>query len=212
MKIFNHVMTAVLFLLLANSVWADEKAEQWVKDVKKNYESLKNVSADFTQTFHWKLTGEVQQVQGKIYAREGNQFKIETADQLIVTDGKTLWTLNKANNQVVVDWAENAADENPFIHKFLEKFTQNYDAQMDVNSTEGALVSLLLTSKNEEQFVPFMRLSIDPKSKFIQKIEQTDINENVTTFEMQGIDTSISLSAQDFKFSAPENADIIDMR
>lgn len=203
---------AITALLLTVTVClrADEPTERLLAEVQQKYQSLQAICADFTQTFQWKLTGETQTVRGKICALDGNQFKIETSDQLIVTNGKVLWTLNKANNQVVIDRPENAADDNPFLKNFLDKYLVGYAAKPATSDRPG-LTCVIMTSKTGEHFVPQIKLWIDD-AKIIRRVEQTDLNDNVTVFQLDHINTPASLTAKDFIFTAPQGADIIDMR
>lgn len=202
----------ILMLALATVVLADARSDRLLRQLQNKYESLDEVCADFTQTFHWKLTGETQQISGRICAKGGDRFRIETEEQLIITDGNTLWTLNKLNNQVIIDHAENATSENPFIKDFLEKYIREYNSRIDESASSGGDPVILLTSKTGDHFVPQMRLWVDEKQDLITKVEQTDLNENTTVFQVNNIDTDVSLSNSDFKFQAPESADVIDMR
>ncbi len=210
MSLIKHGVVALL--LLASFVWADSRSDKLLSQVQKTYQDLNEVCADFTQTFHWKMTDERQQISGRICAKGGDKFRIETSEQLIVTDGQTLWTLNKQSNQVIIDYAENAASENPFIKDFLDKYIREYNSQFDESASTGNQAVVLLTSKTGDHFVHRLRLWINEKSDFITKVEQVDLNDNTTVFEISNIDTDVSLSNKDFKFDAPPDADIIDMR
>ena len=191
---------------------ADKNAEKLLLKVQAKYESLDNVCADFDQIFYWKLTDETQKVSGHVCAKGGDRFRIETPEQTIVTDGKVLWTLNKINNQVIVDHAENAANDNPFIRDFMNKYIAEYDAQIDPDQSDKSLTCVLLTSKTGEHFVPQLWLWINKKSNLISKIKQLDLNENTTIFELKNMNTTLSLANSDFKFQIPDGADVIDMR
>ncbi|MDZ7369960.1 MAG: outer membrane lipoprotein carrier protein LolA [candidate division KSB1 bacterium] len=203
----------IVFLILAagGCLFADVETDNFLRSVQKSYQSLKSVCAEFTQTFHWKLTGEVQTISGRVCSLDGNQFRIETPEQLIVTNGKVLWTYTKANNQVVIDRPENATSDNPFIKEFLDKYLTEYTAQPAPSDAEGVRC-VLMKAKSEDQYVTCMKLWIDEKSRLIRKIEQTDVNDNITLFEVKNIDTSVKLTPRDFSFSPPEGADVIDMR
>jgi chaperone LolA len=206
------LMTVFCVITLTAGLSADAKTDQLLADVQKKYDTLKSVCADFTQTFHWKLTGETQVIKGKICVREGDQFKIDTPDQFIVTDGKTLWTLNKVNNQVVIDHPENSSGDNPFIKNFLTKYLTEYSAQPGTDEAEPGITCVRLTSKTGEHFVPQLKLWIDEKSKLIYKVEQADVNDNTTIFQIESIDTAAQLLPRDFVFTSPDGADVIDMR
>lgn len=210
LKIKNVVLW---FLLLGISITfaADREAEKILERVQNAYEKLNEVCADFTQTFFWKLTDETQVVSGSICARGGDKFRIETPEQIVVTDGKVLWTYDKMKNQLIIDNAENANSDNPFIKDFMRKYITEYDAIMQ-ESEDRSLRKILLTSKTGEHFVPRMWIWVDNKTDLIKKIVQEDLNENTTTFQMTDLNKDVSLPASDFKFQTPDNAQVIDMR
>lgn len=207
-------MTLLLLLLAAFSMTmaADKDADQLLKKVQKTYQDLDDVCADFSQTFFWKLTNERQTVAGNVCAKAGDKFRIETPEQLIVTDGDILWTLNKMNNQVIVDYAENMSNDNPFIKNFMDKYVSEYDARMVADQSDATSHCVLLTSKTGEHFVPQLWLWIDKKSNLIDRIVQLDVNENTTEFKMTNMDTKVKLNNSLFSYQAPEGAETIDMR
>lgn len=207
----KNILSLLIACVLAGALFADSKSDKLLKQVEDVYAELDNVCADFTQTFYWSLTEETQIVKGKICAKGGDRFKIETDEQLVVTDGKTLWTRRKSGNQVIIDHAENAANDNPFIKNFMAKYLRDYNASEDAASTKDT-PCVLLTAKTDDLFVSQLRLWIDDKSKLITKIEQLDLNENTTTFELENIDVSAQLVNKDFVYIPASDADIVDMR
>ena len=213
---FNYKFTLatvmILFLLNSLILAAGREATKLLDKVQKVYAALDNVCTEFEQTFYWKLTDERQTINGSLCAKGGDKFRIETPEQFIVTDGDVLWTMNKMNNQVIIDYAENATNDNPFIKNFMNKYLTEYDAAIDPTRSDDARTCVALNSKTGEHFVPMLWLWIHKKTDLIEKIEQLDLNENTTTFVMSNLDTKATLSNGDFKFKAPDGADIIDMR
>ena len=205
------LFTLIFLITHHNTGIADRQTDKVLEQTRKLYENLDEVCAEFTQIFHWKLTDETQIIKGTICAKGGDKFKISTDEQLIVTNGKVLWTLNKQNGQVIVDTAENSSD-NPFVKDFLQKYINDYDALVSDECSTNELICVRMTSKSGSDFVSTMRLWINRKTDFIQKIEQIDLNENTTTFEFSQIATDVSLSNKDFSLDIPSGADVIDMR
>lgn len=208
---YKQMLAVCLIVFLTFALAADSEADKILIKVEETYEKLDDVCANFTQTFYWKLTDDRQIVSGQICAKGGDKFKIETPEQLIITDGDVLWTMNKMSKQVIIDIAENATNNNPFIKNFIQKYITEYDAKMGKTS-DRATSHILLTSKTGEHFVPRIQLWIDNKSNLITKIVQEDLNENTTTFEMSDMNTGVSLAAREFKFQPPSDAEVIDMR
>ncbi len=198
-------------LVLVGTVHAKNNVDDILKKVQKKYTNIDAVCADFVQTFHWTLADETRTTEGEICAKDGEKFRINTSDQLIITDGKTLWTLDKMKNQVVIDHAENS-DDNPFLKSFFNKYVKKYSAAYDEQESTDDLHCIVLDSKSKDEFIQQVILWIDKKDNIIQKVVQKDINENATTFKVQDIKTDISLSNDNFTFKPAQDMKVIDLR
>ncbi|MDZ7724287.1 MAG: outer membrane lipoprotein carrier protein LolA [candidate division KSB1 bacterium] len=205
------VKTYILWVLVlgANALQGkDETPRDVLKSVRDTYQSFETVCAEYTQTFHWTLANETRQITGKICTRNGKKFRINTSDQLIVTDGKTLWTVNKMNDQVLIDDATGEQD-NPFLKSFYDTYLEHYSA--DFCSGDSEFLCIVLTAEQQGEFNQTVRLWVDKKN-MIRKIERTDINNNRTVFDIQSIETDITLPAETFVYEPDANQEIIDLR
>lgn len=203
---------SILFMLvlgLLSTLAGKEKSPRDIlKDVRDEYQSFETVCAEYTQTFHWTLANEIRETNGKICTKNGEKFRINTSDQLIVTNGKTLWTVNKMNNQVLIDHA-NGDQDNPFLKSFYDTYLNHYHAEFCSENEEN--VCIILTAKQEGEFNKQVKLWVDHKD-LIRKIERTDINENRTVFEIISIDTDVPLPADTFVYEPEPDQEIIDLR
>ena len=209
----NKYLRAIipLSLLFTVQLYA-QSADAVMNKVRQKYESLKNVCADFEQTFVWKLAEEQRVVRGSICAQDGVRFRIDTPDQFIVTDGKVVWTLNKGTRQVMVDNATAASGDHPFLKEFMDKYNNDYTATFVTEQPSPEVYAVLLTAKSENQFVPRVALLVDKKQLLLREILQTDINGNQTRYVMSNINTEAKLTASDFQFQKSGDFEIIDLR
>jgi len=209
---FRITTIAILtVLVVAGTIYAKDDVDNILKKVQKKYTNIDAVCADFVQIFHWTLADETRTTEGEICAKEGEKFRINTSDQLIVTDGKTLWTLDKMNNQVVIDHAENS-DDNPFLKSFFHKYVKKYSATYNEAKSTNDIHCIVLSSKSENEFIQQVTLWIDEDKNIIQKVAQEDINENTTTFEVTDMNTNITLSKDTFTFEPEQDMKLIDLR
>ncbi|MBN1540811.1 outer membrane lipoprotein carrier protein LolA [candidate division KSB1 bacterium] len=200
----------IVLFAFTTALHADDKADKILQTASNKLESVKQLCADYVQTFNWQLAQETHTTVGKIYIRDGVSFRIETPEQLIITDGKTLWTVSHANEQVIVDAAENNTRDNPFLRGFIRNTLVAYDAKL-VGEEEGAWY-LLLTARSEDEFQREIHLWIDRKTDLIRKVTQVDINGNTVTYELTQIDTRVELNNDHFRGEVPEGYEVIDMR
>ena len=202
----------IFFLLIIpmTYLFADEQSDELLKEVRKTYNDHENLCIDFSQVFLWKLTGEKLEMSGKICVQNGEKFRIETPDNMVVNDGKALYTLSYANQQVIINHVQEGGGDHPFLKDFIEKYIRDYHAEW---VEEGNNVAhLRLSAKSADEFVTSVELWIDEKSDLIRKVVQTDANDNETTYIVDSVNTERKLTADDFKIPDMEKYELIDLR
>ncbi|MBN2413761.1 outer membrane lipoprotein carrier protein LolA [candidate division KSB1 bacterium] len=210
MRKYIFLFFAVFFLAVMIVNAADKSADEILKQVKDIYQKNTNICADFTQKFIWKLTEEEHVLSGTICVQKGVKFKIETPDNVIVNDGEALWTLNRTNNQVIVNNGSQDSEGAPFLKQFIDKFIRDYTAVLEAEEKEYYL--LKLTAKSEDEFIREVQLQVDKKSYFLLNVIQHDANENTTDYKVDNIRTDVSLTADYFKIKDIEQYEVVDLR
>ena len=184
-----------------------------LQDVEKTLTEAGTFQADFVQDFLWKMTGEKQSLSGKISLMGEDRFFVETEDQIIISDGKTLWMYNKIANRVLIDKLINS-DETLLPRQILLKHTDDYIGLVQrEEKVEGEWCYLLhLTAHTEDTFIPIVKVWVQKNKWVPARIEQIDINDNITTYHLNNIVTGLPLDKKIFTFTMPEGAEVIDMR
>ncbi len=210
----NHIFIVVIILAIGVSFGHAQDAEQILKQIQKTYEAMKNVCAEFKQTFYWKLADETQEFSGKVCTRNGVQFRIETEDQIIITDGNTIWTVSHTNKQVMIDDASEGTEDNPFLKTFLRNYVENYRARFieETKLNEVPHFVIELQAKNEDEFARTIKLWVDKRTYWMTKIVQIDINDNTSTYEVRNIDVNAKLTDAMFQLKPPSGYQVVDMR
>ncbi|MBN2012338.1 outer membrane lipoprotein chaperone LolA [candidate division KSB1 bacterium] len=212
MKMIKWLIVASFLVCYGHTVVAID-ADEVIKRAKKKYEESTSLAAAFTQQFKWKLAGESQEIQGKIWLKDGDKFKIETADQTIVSDGKTIWTYSRANNQVIIDNLKNNAD-NMLPNDIFVKYAEDYrPSQLSEETVLGNdCYAILLLPKTQNAFIREMKVWVDKKDWITRKIQHTDINENMTSYTLSEIEIDPALPDNLFRFPKQQGVQEIDMR
>ncbi len=203
----------LLFFPLSLLALPDTKANSIISQVVKKYEDSKNIKVNFLQLFYWKLTDNKAEQSGTIWLEGKEKFKILTDNQLIISDGNTIWTFSKTTNQVIVDNLQSAEDVDlpkDILLNFSDKYHAEYIQDEKIDGIDFHLIKL--TSKTEENFVREMRIWIDIKEKTVNKIEQLDLNNNTNTYLLRDFIFNVDLGAKFFKFEIPDSVEVIDMR
>ena len=99
MKIFKIIIST---LLLISFVIAQDKSDI-IEELQDVYEDIEYFSAEFIQKELFKLTGSANVTTGKIFIKNGTEYRLETEDHTVVTDGKSVWSYSPHNNKVIID-------------------------------------------------------------------------------------------------------------
>ncbi len=208
----KKMIILMVVCLISISNGADVK--KIVKEIQDRYEDIAYLSATFIQSEEYKLTGSRNETRGKIYVKDGIQYRLETEDQIIVTDGKSVWTYSPMNNQVLIDRVKEG-DGSLLPRDLLFKYPRDYIATLvDEQSIDGKKYYVLKLDPKEGVYgyIKTMKIWVDTKSYIISTIEYQDFNENISSFEVQQIDTRTSLPEELFHFEIKEGMEIVDLR
>ncbi|GBD94312.1 lipoprotein chaperone [bacterium BMS3Abin05] len=218
MKKTGLLFLGVIFIMAGintNPVFAKKKisAEKILKKVRERVQSINTLQASFKETFHWTMIDEVQKFSGELYIGEGDKFRLQTAGQIIVSDGKTLWTYDAGKNQVLIDNVSPSGDE-LLPRRLLLKFEKDYHPTLIGKKVIGTTMCYVLdlTSKTEDAFIPKMTVWIDSKNWLTKKLSYEDINQNKTTYELGSIKINKKLPEEIFRFKIKPGVQVIDMR
>lgn len=213
MSFFIRYFVSCLAVAAAMPVAARTDADEVVKKVRERYEQIKSLRVEFVQTIYWSLADEEQQVRGTLYLSGQDRYRVETDNQIIVTDGKTVWTYSKDRKQVVISLLGKSED-NPLPRDLLLQYTRNYrytlrgEAEIDGKPC----YEIEFTPRDEDAFVVRTRVWIDKNSWLALKIEQEDINENITRYELRAFQLNPPLDSKLFSFTITDEMEVVDMR
>lgn len=202
-----------LFLFLFTISQA-QSVDDIVEEIQERYDDLENLSAEFVQVEYFGLTNTKNETNGTIYVKNGVQYRLETDDRTIVTDGITVWTYSAFNNQVLIDRAKK--DDGALLPRdLLFKYPRDYYASLlDKVTYNGKTHYLLKLDPKEDThgYIKTMKIWVHKENYLISKIEYTDFNDNTSTFAIQKVNITRVLPDSFFKFEAPDGAETIDLR
>lgn len=211
---FAGVMAAALLSLTGFTFPPQENAEKIIARVRNTYEKLEALSADFQKEYTWALAGETQTLSGKLFLKKGDRYRVETEAQTIVTDGKTVWTYSADKQQVFID-NMTKSQENPLPRDLLIKYTDEFKADFVRNEKidgRDCHVVRLRPRQEDDSFAKSVTVWVDKKNWIAVKIEQVDLNENMTVYKLQNFAINPALEDQLFAFKIPDNVEVVDWR
>jgi chaperone LolA len=196
------------------TIAAAQSVDDIVEEIQERYENLENLSAEFNQVEKFQLTGSINETSGKIYVKNGTQYRLETEDRIIVTDGITVWTYSIFNNQVLIDRVKKD-DASVLPRDLLFKYPRDYYASLlntEDYENEEHYVLKLDPREDTHGYVKSMKIWVNSDNYLISKIEYTDFNENISTFAILKIDIKKDLKESFFNFKIPEGVETVDLR
>jgi outer membrane lipoprotein carrier protein len=213
-----RIFSAVLLIFALSSVTSAITSEEIMEKVRSKYSAMKSLSASFKQNFYWKLADKKQGFDGKIYVAKDGMFKFEKKGknpQLIVSDGKSIWSYSEENNQVIIRSVNkesgNLYDPRSFILGYSDKSKPNLLGEEKLGR-ENCYFLELSPENNEETDFKEAKIWVNRRNWLIMKIEYTDLNGNITTYFLSDIKVNPVLKESFFRFSPPEGIEVIDMR
>jgi len=150
--------------------------------------------------------GQPKEVQKGSVSQEGDKFRLEMDQQIIVSDSKTTWVYLKKNNEVQINNAQPGSDNSFLTPKELLKRYQKGDflyAIVDKTTENGkVLTQIEFKPKDKNSEYSKLRLSIDEKAGSIQSIKAFGKDGSRYSFNINRLSSNKQLAAGTFAFDA----------
>ncbi|HMU69033.1 MAG TPA: outer membrane lipoprotein carrier protein LolA [Chitinophagales bacterium] len=213
-KISIMVFALVMTAGIAHAQTSDPAAVKLLKSVSQKYSGYKTMQMDIALTIENLEAKTKETKNGKVSAK-GNMFKAEMGNQIIMSDGKTLWTYLKDVNEVQINNFEKGAGimTPNDIFKIAEK---DYLAYMGEKVTEGgkSLQIIELTPKDKTLSFSKVKMYVDPSDNSIKKGVVFDKNAIHYTYVISNFKSNVEMNDTNFKFDKSKypGCEVIDLR
>ncbi len=184
-----------------------------LKNVQKAYKDLEDFSCDFRLEFTWALANELDVAEGTIDLAKKDKFRYETSSSLMITDGKTLWRLNRQSQQAII---ENLKDAEAGIlpREMLFDYPKQFNVG-EVNETNmngRVTYELKLVPKKDGTGVKEVMVYVDALDSITRQMEFTDNSGNHTKYMLSNIKINSTLDEARFIFEVPDGIKVFDLR
>jgi outer membrane lipoprotein-sorting protein len=225
----RFLLTGIVILLLSALPTLDTVSALSVEEIaasfKKKYEKTNNFSADFEQTTF--VAGQKRVAKGKLNfqkpnllrQRYSNPTNPEDMVQLVVSDGKTLWSYTPLINQVTKQ--ELAQDESskellPGFGQSLENVEKNYSLSLvedKLAEKQGIHVVELVPKRNDESIdsmFDVLQLWIRDKDSIpVQFMYKDGKNQITLVLSFKNVKINENIDESTFKFEVPKGVQVI---
>ncbi len=202
-------------MLLSVSLIAqsDKDAQKLLDQVIDHTSSYINFKADLSYTMVNVDMGIDEKKSGIIFV-EGDNYRIEMEGQVIISDGKTIWTYLEDSEEVMVsDVDENEESISPT--QILTKYNDSYKAKFgsDKKHKNSNLKEICLKPNDKNNFEK-MSVIVNANKLSLESFSVYDVNGNVFTYHIINLKSNLELTADTFNFDYSKYTDVevIDMR
>ncbi|MBI2504711.1 MAG: outer membrane lipoprotein carrier protein LolA [Candidatus Latescibacteria bacterium] len=207
MKILAYLGGVLLWL--PQTATALTGAEVMAK-AREQFAAYSTFSARFEKQFYWTALDKTQKLQGRIYTRKPDRFRVEVeGGDLVVADGQAIWVYSKKNQQVVVS-EYNGEVRTPW-QVLLDYTAQWTPAGVEETRLDGRacyLLDLRPPSGGGGQ----LKVWLERRRWLLLKVEERDESDNLGTYVLRDHQLGPTLKPNLFRFVAPEGVEVIDRR
>jgi outer membrane lipoprotein carrier protein len=215
---FSFLTAAILSLAFSGDVYSAQKerlsAAEVLEKVQSVYAGVEDASADFSQTVSLSYAKLEQSFTGTVMMKKGNKYRVESQEQTLVTDGKTVWAYSPVNKQVLIDsYKENPNTLSP--EQFLVGLPKNFRAALvDDNSNDphAAYCLKLSPATGSAKSIKSLKVCIDAGDWSVRRVEYIDMNETRTVYTLTNIRFNPGIPDDRFTFTVPANVETVDLR
>jgi outer membrane lipoprotein carrier protein len=211
------IILFLVFSLLSNfsNAQVDKKAKDVLDKLSAKTKSFSTIKSAFSYSLVNKDRN-INTTQNWKLALKGDKYRLEMGDQVIISDGKTMWKVLKMDKEVEISNQVNNDDAlNPkSIFTMYEKgFRYKYVKEEKIGTKTVHTIDLFPINPKEKDYVS-IRLYIDKVSVQVLKSEIKSKNGNVYTYSISTFETNKPIEDSYFTFKSSEFSgfDVNDVR
>ena len=192
---------------------SDKEAEKLLEDVINHTSSYENFKADLSYTMVNVDMDIDEKKSGVIYV-QGDSYRIEMEGQVIISDGKTIWTYLEDSEEVMVSDVDDS-EESISPTQILTKYNDSYKSKFgqDKKYKNSNLKEICLKPNDRKNFEK-MSVIVNANKLSLESFSVYDVNGNVFTYHIIDLQPNLDLPTDTFIFDTSKYPDVevIDMR
>ncbi|MHB1048542.1 MAG: LolA family protein [Bacteroidota bacterium] len=207
-----RLMISVLWCITAAVAQERLTSQTVLQNVQKNYAGITSATASFVQTVTLRFGKNDQRQTGTVKIKQGNKYRVETPDQQLIADGKTVWIVSTANNQVLIDsFKENTRVFSP--EKFLLGLPDEFSAK-ELKREQGLLKISLEPGAGSAKTGPVRTMTawIREENWSVVRIVYTDRNRTHYDITLTDVRFNTPVNDAEFSFDPPAGMQVVDLR
>jgi len=197
-----RIFITIIFVF-ATTTFSQNDAVKVLNDLQTKFDTIKDLSVDFTHTGNGK-----SKLTGMLVFKKENMLRIDTKNFIIVTDGTTSWNYNKKQNKVIIS---NYDENDPGVFS-INELVYELPAESDIElSNENGQNVLTLTPNSYNYSFDSAKLWLN-EDNLISKVVLNDAAIGIVKVKFSNYQLNQNLKDSEFSFTPPEGSRIIDIR
>jgi outer membrane lipoprotein-sorting protein len=202
----NRILTLVAFLIgfgivQETQAQSDPAAKQILDGVSAKFKSFNAVQSGFTLKVE-DGKGKVQGEKSGIVFMKGGKYRVNISGQEIYSDGSTVWTYDKAANEVTItkmEGGQNSLTPQKLFTNFYDKdFLYKLNGEKKVGARQMQEIELTPTDKSKAFHKVY--LLVDKAQKSIHSAKILEKNGNVYTYTVSNFNGKAVIPDAQFVF------------
>ena len=200
------LLALVAAVLAGGRAEAQASPESVARDLQARYGQIESLRARFVQT-----VGQ-QKLRGTLSVRDA-AFRLDLGDQVLTTDGQTMWSYSEPDRQVVVQ-AYDPARVGFSVGQLFTDYLSVFRATGATRARIGGLAHTVLTLRPRESgsTVRDVTLYVRQSDAVPTRVRVHDTSGGTLAFDLEGVERTARLPASTFRFEAPRGTEVVDLR
>ena len=202
--------------LLASTAMIAQDSNALLDELSKKAKGYTSIAADYDSRLLDVQAGLDISQSGSIKV-SGEKYNLDLSDYVIVNDGETFWSFDKAGNTVQIDYAEDMADGSLQPSQMFTIWEQDFKNEYKGETTEnGKACHVIYLYPNDPTSKPYhtIQLSIDKAKMEIVKIVVKGREGQDMIYDVKSFKPNEGVSEDDFTFDIKSHPgiEVIDNR
>ncbi len=203
----------VLITLAVAGAMAQEPGQVVLEKVRKKYEKITDGEVRFTQTVKFSMARIEQEVTGTLLFKKNHKYRVEFDDQLIVTDGSTVWSYSRSTNQVLIDnfrMDERTISPEQILSGAPSAYAPTLVGKEQLGKVETTV--LKLSPPEGTSLIKSMKVWVQEGEWLVRRAEIIDRHGKETTYQVHSFTINTGIPDDRFRYTPPEGVETVDLR